>query len=104
MRKLYYCAKSSEHCSIKQHEQCYYCNHFLIFTRYLDPDMYTMMEDNSDTIRSTKFKKLTQAICGLVSNAVEFFMFFSLDQHFSLLNNFPLWMNKVLICLFVCPD
>lgn len=39
-------------------------------TRYLDPDMYSMMEDNSDTIRSTKFKKLTQAICGLVSEAM----------------------------------
>lgn len=32
--------------------------------------MYSMMEDNSDTIRSTKFKKLTQAICGLVSEAM----------------------------------
>lgn len=31
--------------------------------------MYSMMEDNSGTIRSTKFKKLTQAICGLVSEA-----------------------------------
>lgn len=36
-------------------------------SRYLDPDMYSMMEDSSDTIRSAKFKKLTQAICGLVS-------------------------------------
>lgn len=35
--------------------------------RYLDPDMYSMMEDNSVTIRSKKFKKLTKAICGLVS-------------------------------------
>lgn len=34
--------------------------------RYLDPDMYSMMEDNSVTIRSKKFKKLTKAICGLV--------------------------------------
>lgn len=38
-------------------------------TRYLDPDMYSMMEDNSDTVRSTKFRKLTEAICGLVSAA-----------------------------------
>ncbi|KAM3600203.1 uncharacterized protein V6R79_019431 [Siganus canaliculatus] len=36
--------------------------------KYLDPDMYSMMEDNSDTIRSTKFKKLTQAICGLIDD------------------------------------
>jgi len=43
--------------------KCFPC----IFVRYLDPDMYTMMEDNSDTIRSTKFKKLTKAICDLVS-------------------------------------
>lgn len=28
--------------------------------------MYSMMEDNSGTIRSTKFQKLTEAICGLV--------------------------------------
>lgn len=34
--------------------------------RYLDPDMYSMMEDNSGTIRSTKFQKLTEAICGVV--------------------------------------
>lgn len=42
----------------------------VLASRYLDPDMYSMMEDNSDTIRSAKFKKLTQAICGLVSEAV----------------------------------
>uniref|UniRef100_A0A671XD92 GPN-loop GTPase 3 n=1 Tax=Sparus aurata TaxID=8175 RepID=A0A671XD92_SPAAU len=36
--------------------------------KYLDPDMYSMMEDNSDTIRSTKFKKLTEAICGLIDD------------------------------------
>lgn len=44
---------------------------FFFDTRYLDPDMYSMMEDNSDTIRSTKFKKLTEAICGLVSKALK---------------------------------
>lgn len=32
--------------------------------------MYSMMEDSSDTIRSAKFKKLTQAICGLVSGVI----------------------------------
>ncbi|XP_034458139.1 GPN-loop GTPase 3 isoform X2 [Hippoglossus hippoglossus] len=36
--------------------------------KYLDPDMYSMMEDSSDCIRSTKFKKLTQAICGLIDD------------------------------------
>lgn len=41
-----------------------------VLSRYLDPDMYSMMEDSSDTIRSVKFKKLTQAICGLVSKII----------------------------------
>lgn len=41
-----------------------------VLRRYLDPDMYSMMEDSSDTIRSAKFKKLTQAICGLVSEVI----------------------------------
>lgn len=41
-----------------------------IFFRYLDPDMYSMMDDNSDTFRSEKFKKLTQAICGLVGDVI----------------------------------
>lgn len=41
-----------------------------MLSRYLDPDMYSMMEDSSDTIRSAKFKKLTQAICGLVSEVI----------------------------------
>ncbi|XP_075935746.1 GPN-loop GTPase 3 [Anarhichas minor] len=36
--------------------------------KYLDPDMYSMMEDNSDNIRSKKFKNLTKAICGLVDD------------------------------------
>lgn len=36
--------------------------------KYLDPDMYSMMEDNSGTIRSTKFQKLTEAICGLIDD------------------------------------
>ncbi|KAF7659364.1 hypothetical protein LDENG_00299150 [Lucifuga dentata] len=36
--------------------------------KYLDPDMYSMIEDNSDTFRSTKFKKLTKAICGLIDD------------------------------------
>ncbi|XP_056288097.1 GPN-loop GTPase 3 [Pseudoliparis swirei] len=36
--------------------------------KYLDPDMYSMMEDSIDNNRSAKFKKLTQAICGLVDD------------------------------------
>ncbi|CAF90882.1 unnamed protein product, partial [Tetraodon nigroviridis] len=36
--------------------------------KYLDPDMYSMMEDNSGTIRSSKFQKLTEAICGLIDD------------------------------------
>ncbi|XP_037121894.1 GPN-loop GTPase 3 [Syngnathus acus] len=36
--------------------------------QYLDPDMYSMMSDNSDTIRSKKFKKLTKAICELIDD------------------------------------
>ncbi|KAM9794426.1 GPN-loop GTPase 3 [Syngnathus typhle] len=36
--------------------------------QYLDPDMYSMMTDNSDTIRSKKFKKLTKAICELIDD------------------------------------
>uniref|UniRef100_A0A3P8QM70 GPN-loop GTPase 3 n=1 Tax=Astatotilapia calliptera TaxID=8154 RepID=A0A3P8QM70_ASTCA len=36
--------------------------------KYLDPDMYSMMEDGSNTIRSKKFKKLTKAICGLIDD------------------------------------
>uniref|UniRef100_A0A8C7GD17 GPN-loop GTPase 3 n=1 Tax=Oncorhynchus kisutch TaxID=8019 RepID=A0A8C7GD17_ONCKI len=41
---------------------------FLYVYLYLDPDMYSMMEDNSVTIRSKKFKKLTKAICGLIDD------------------------------------
>ncbi|KAG7246965.1 hypothetical protein CRUP_014727, partial [Coryphaenoides rupestris] len=36
--------------------------------KYLDPDMYSMIEDNSSNIRSKKFKKLTKAICDLVDD------------------------------------
>uniref|UniRef100_A0A672SU80 GPN-loop GTPase 3 n=1 Tax=Sinocyclocheilus grahami TaxID=75366 RepID=A0A672SU80_SINGR len=36
--------------------------------KYLDPDMYSMMEDNSAALRSKKFKKLTKAICGLIDD------------------------------------
>ncbi|KAM9306424.1 GPN-loop GTPase 3 [Pholidichthys leucotaenia] len=36
--------------------------------KYLDPDMYSMIEDSSDSIRSSKFKKLTRAICELIED------------------------------------
>lgn len=36
--------------------------------KYLDPDMYSMMEDNSMTLRSEKFRKLTTAIVGLIDD------------------------------------
>lgn len=38
----------------------------LVPCRYLDPDMYSMIQDSSDSIRSTRFQRLTEAICGLV--------------------------------------
>ncbi|XP_066545164.1 GPN-loop GTPase 3 [Amia ocellicauda] len=36
--------------------------------KYLDPDMYSMIEDNALTMRSQKFEKLTKAICGLIDD------------------------------------
>ncbi|TSK72141.1 GPN-loop GTPase 3 [Bagarius yarrelli] len=36
--------------------------------KYLDPDMYSMMEDSAVTLRSKKFMKLTKAICGLIDD------------------------------------
>ncbi|XP_078277735.1 GPN-loop GTPase 3 [Rhinoraja longicauda] len=36
--------------------------------KYLDPDMYSHMQDSSDIWKSKKFKKLTKAICGLVDD------------------------------------
>ncbi|XP_056146364.1 GPN-loop GTPase 3 [Lampris incognitus] len=35
--------------------------------KYLDPDMYSMLEDNS-VIPNKKFKKLTETICDLIEN------------------------------------
>uniref|UniRef100_A0A8C3VLE2 GPN-loop GTPase 3 n=1 Tax=Catharus ustulatus TaxID=91951 RepID=A0A8C3VLE2_CATUS len=34
--------------------------------KYLDPDMYSMIEDSTNILRSKRFKKLTKSICGLV--------------------------------------
>ncbi|KAJ8286446.1 hypothetical protein GJAV_G00039340 [Gymnothorax javanicus] len=36
--------------------------------KYLDPDMYSMMQDNALALRSKKFEKLTKAICGLIED------------------------------------
>lgn len=43
--------------------QCWW---WLCFSRYLDPDMYSMIEDSTNILRSKRFKKLTKSICGLV--------------------------------------
>lgn len=40
---------------------------WLCFSRYLDPDMYSMIEDSTNILKSKRFKKLTKSICGLVS-------------------------------------
>lgn len=36
--------------------------------KYLDPDMYSTLEDTASLIQSKKFKKLTKAICGLIDD------------------------------------
>uniref|UniRef100_A0A8D0L858 GPN-loop GTPase 3 n=1 Tax=Sphenodon punctatus TaxID=8508 RepID=A0A8D0L858_SPHPU len=36
--------------------------------KYLDPDMYSMMDDSTDVLKSQRFQKLTQAICGLIDD------------------------------------
>lgn len=36
--------------------------------KYLDPDLYSMIEDSAITLRSKQFVKLTNAICGLVDD------------------------------------
>lgn len=38
----------------------------LFLPRYLDPDMYSMIEDSTNILKSKMFKKLTKSICGLV--------------------------------------
>lgn len=43
--------------------------------------MYSMMEDSIDNNRSAKFKKLTQAICGLVSEVLHLILHLILDQN-----------------------
>ncbi|XP_002823778.4 GPN-loop GTPase 3 isoform X1 [Pongo pygmaeus] len=36
--------------------------------KFLDPDMYSLLEDSTSDLRSKKFKKLTKAICGLIDD------------------------------------
>uniref|UniRef100_A0A8D0E7P8 GPN-loop GTPase 3 n=2 Tax=Salvator merianae TaxID=96440 RepID=A0A8D0E7P8_SALMN len=36
--------------------------------KYLDPDMYSMLEDSASLLQSKQFKKLTKAICGLIDD------------------------------------
>ncbi|CAJ0923804.1 unnamed protein product [Ranitomeya imitator] len=39
--------------------------------KFLDPDMYSMIEDSTSKLRSKKFKKLTKAICELVNTSLD---------------------------------
>lgn len=41
-------------------------NDDFVSPRYLDPDMYSMIEDSTNILKSKMFKKLTKSICGLV--------------------------------------
>ncbi|KAG5198693.1 hypothetical protein JEQ12_007289 [Ovis aries] len=36
--------------------------------KFLDPDMYSLLDDSTGDLRSKKFKKLTNAICGLIDD------------------------------------
>ncbi|EQB77369.1 anaphase-promoting complex subunit 7 [Camelus ferus] len=36
--------------------------------KFLDPDMYSLLDDSTSDLRSKKFKKLTNAICGLIDD------------------------------------
>uniref|UniRef100_A0A8C7ETC7 GPN-loop GTPase 3 n=1 Tax=Neovison vison TaxID=452646 RepID=A0A8C7ETC7_NEOVI len=36
--------------------------------KFLDPDMYSLLDDSASGLRSKKFKKLTKAICGLIDD------------------------------------
>ncbi|XP_029816968.1 GPN-loop GTPase 3 [Manacus vitellinus] len=36
--------------------------------KYLDPDMYSMIEDSTNILKSKRFKKLTKSICGLIDD------------------------------------
>ncbi|ERE76870.1 GPN-loop GTPase 3-like protein [Cricetulus griseus] len=36
--------------------------------KFLDPDLYSLLEDSTGDLRSQKFKKLTKAVCGLIDD------------------------------------
>ncbi|XP_043924579.1 GPN-loop GTPase 3 [Protopterus annectens] len=36
--------------------------------KYLDPDTYSLIEDSTGSLTSSKFKKLTETICGLIDD------------------------------------
>ncbi|XP_006865555.1 PREDICTED: GPN-loop GTPase 3 [Chrysochloris asiatica] len=36
--------------------------------KFLDPDVYSLLDDSTGDLRSKKFKKLTKAICGLIDD------------------------------------
>ncbi|XP_055963164.1 GPN-loop GTPase 3-like [Sorex fumeus] len=37
--------------------------------KFLDPDMYSLLDDSTSNFRSKKFNKLTNAICGLIDDS-----------------------------------
>lgn len=47
-------------------KDCFDINDNFVSPRYLDPDMYSMIEDSTNILKSKMFKKLTKSICGLV--------------------------------------
>ncbi|KAF3816500.1 hypothetical protein GH733_014673 [Mirounga leonina] len=47
--------------------------------KFLDPDMYSLLDDSASDLRSKKFKKLTKAICGLIDD-YSMVRFLSYDQ------------------------
>lgn len=56
----------------------YFVNDGFVSPRYLDPDMYSMIEDSTNILKSKMFKKLTKSICGLVR--IVLFNWYSLIQ------------------------
>ncbi|KAJ7309774.1 hypothetical protein JRQ81_007841 [Phrynocephalus forsythii] len=54
--------------SLEIPQACCYFKSYAIPSRYLDPDMYSAMEDSTDLLKTKQFKKLTKAICGLIDD------------------------------------
>ncbi|EHB11488.1 GPN-loop GTPase 3 [Heterocephalus glaber] len=50
--------------------------------KFLDPDMYSLLEDSTSDLRSKKFKKLTKAVCGLIDDysMVQFLPYYQSDD------------------------